>query len=188
MTATATFDSFNRGQSVTSPLTYHADGSRTFEWDAADPLVAINYNGTSDRSEFTYKGLSRRVKSVEKTGGTVISEQRLVWNGLSIAEQRDAANAVTKRFYDGGVQTIGACRTRRITPAAARKASRRIRQRGGVFRDSGGGRCRRFGGRPGKTGRSCRSRLRRRLRRECAGGARGRGPRSGRGAGCCGSG
>src|SRR5712691_3372118 len=45
------------------------DGSkRTFEWDGANRLVAINYTGTTNRSEFTYDGLSRLAKIVEKTG------------------------------------------------------------------------------------------------------------------------
>jgi RHS repeat-associated protein len=44
-----------------------ADPSRTYEWDAADRLIAINYPAVSGmRSEFTYDGLSRRVKIVEK--------------------------------------------------------------------------------------------------------------------------
>ncbi len=44
-----------------------ADPSRTYEWDAADRLVAINYPAVpSMRTEFTYDGLGRRVKIVEK--------------------------------------------------------------------------------------------------------------------------
>ena len=50
-------------------LTYDFNGSlvndgltRTFEWDGANRLVAIN-TGTTNRSEFTYDGLSRCAKS-----------------------------------------------------------------------------------------------------------------------------
>src|SRR2546423_1573878 len=44
-----------------------ADPFRTYEWDAANRLVAINYLGIAGaRTEFTYDGLSRRVKIVEK--------------------------------------------------------------------------------------------------------------------------
>lgn len=43
-----------------------ADPSRTYEWDAANRLTAINYPGLSTRTEFTYDGLGRRVKIVEK--------------------------------------------------------------------------------------------------------------------------
>lgn len=44
-----------------------ADPFRTYEWDAANRLVAINYLAIpTARTEFTYDGLSRRVKIVEK--------------------------------------------------------------------------------------------------------------------------
>ena len=95
-------------------LTYDLNGnliddgsSRTFEWDAANRLLAINYTGTSNRSEFTYDGLGRRVKIVEKNGNTVTNTKQFVWNGSSIAEERDASNVVTRRFYSQGEQ-IGA--------------------------------------------------------------------------------
>ena len=44
-----------------------ADVDRTYEWDAANRLIAINYPAVPTlRSEFTYDGLGRRVKIVEK--------------------------------------------------------------------------------------------------------------------------
>jgi RHS repeat-associated protein len=45
-----------------------ADPARTYEWDAANRLTAINYiNIPGTRTEFTYDGLGRRVKISEKT-------------------------------------------------------------------------------------------------------------------------
>jgi RHS repeat-associated protein len=44
-----------------------ADSGHTYEWDAANRLTAINYTGKNSRSEFTYDGLNRRVKIVEKS-------------------------------------------------------------------------------------------------------------------------
>jgi len=43
--------------------------------------VAINYTGFTTRSEFTYDGLSRMVKIVERTGGTINSTRKFVWVG-----------------------------------------------------------------------------------------------------------
>src|SRR5437773_2776980 len=43
-----------------------ADPSRTYEWDAANRLTAINYPAIVARTEFTYDGLGRRVKIVDK--------------------------------------------------------------------------------------------------------------------------
>jgi RHS repeat-associated protein len=44
-----------------------ADAWRTYEWDAANRLTAINYPPIGDRTEFTYNGAGQRVKIVEKT-------------------------------------------------------------------------------------------------------------------------
>ncbi len=83
-------------------------GRQTFEWDAASRLTAINYTGTNKRSEFSYDGKGRRVKIVEKTGTTVTSDRRYLWDGLAIAEERDASNAVTRRFFAEGEQVLSA--------------------------------------------------------------------------------
>jgi len=56
------------------------------------------------RSEFTYNGLSQRVKIVEKDNGSVTSAKNLVWVGSEIGEERDASNNVTKRYYAQGAQ------------------------------------------------------------------------------------
>lgn len=82
------------------------DGEKTYEWDAADRLTAINYTGTAKRSEFIYDGLSRRVKIVEKDGAVTTSHKRFLWDVTEIVEERDAANAVTKRYFSQGFQTL----------------------------------------------------------------------------------
>jgi RHS repeat-associated protein len=79
-----------------------AGSTRTYQWDAANRLTAIN-NGTAS-SLFTYDGLGRRVKIVEETSGTVTSTKQLVWVGGDIAEERNASDTVTKRFYPQGEQ------------------------------------------------------------------------------------
>lgn len=99
--------------SVTGParsLTYDAngnltgDGVKTYEWDAENRLTAV-IQGTN-RSEFTYDGLGRRVQIVEKLNGSITSTKRFLWCGLEICEERDAAGAVTKRFLSQGVQEL----------------------------------------------------------------------------------
>ena len=81
-------------------------GTRTFEWDAANRLVAVNYTGFTTRSEFTYDGLSRVVKIVEKTGATINSTRKFVWYGQEKLEFRDVADAVTQRNFKQG-QHVG---------------------------------------------------------------------------------
>jgi RHS repeat-associated protein len=78
------------------------DGTRTFEWDPLDRLTAVT-SGTH-RSEFTYNGLSQRVKIVEKDNGAVTSTRNLIWCFAEICEERDANNNVTKRYYPQGMQ------------------------------------------------------------------------------------
>jgi RHS repeat-associated protein len=79
------------------------DGARTFEWDAENRLVALN-QGTL-RSEFTYDGKGRRIRIIEKSGGSVTSDRRFLWCDDTICEERDGGgSAVTKRFFGQGVQ------------------------------------------------------------------------------------
>ncbi len=87
-----------------------SDGTRTFEWDAEDQLVAIS-QGTR-RTEFTYDGFWRRVRIVERENSSIISEQRFVWAGNEIAERRDGTGTtVNARLYRHGLQENGAARS-----------------------------------------------------------------------------
>jgi RHS repeat-associated protein len=77
----------------------------TYEWDAANRLVAIN-NGTH-RSEFQYDGFDRRVRILEKDAGVTNSDQRLLWSGLGLVEERDGTGGVvTKRHFRTGDQVL----------------------------------------------------------------------------------
>ena len=104
------------GSGAGQTLTYDPNGNqlsdgagKTYEWDAANRLTAINYTGTNQRTELYYDGMWRRIRIVEKSGGTATSDKRLLWaqGGLQPIEERDASNAVTKRFYAQGEQIGG---------------------------------------------------------------------------------
>jgi len=95
--------------STNRTLTYDLNGnltndgsSRTFEWDAANRLVAVNYTGTTTRSEFTYDGLSRVVKVLEKNGANTTSTIKFVWCEMEKCEERSAGNAVTLQTFPQG--------------------------------------------------------------------------------------
>jgi YD repeat-containing protein len=100
------------GSSVTP--TYDDDGNLTsngngqsYTWDALNELTTITYTGGAT-SNFTYDALGRRIAIVEKnSGGTVTNTKQFVWVGESIAEERDASDAVTKRFFPQGEQVSG---------------------------------------------------------------------------------
>lgn len=114
--ATTTTSTPNNVNEITSQsggtnrtLTYDLNGSvisdgskRTFEWDGANRLTAVNYTGTTNRSEFCYDGLSRLVKIVEKSGTKIKSTRKIVWCGMEKCEFRDANDAVTTFVYPHG--------------------------------------------------------------------------------------
>ncbi len=86
-----------------------ADATRSYEWDAADRLTAIVLG--SHRSEFTYDGLSRRVRITERDNGVVTSDHQVVWCGGAVCEERAISSGgatVTKRFF---AQAAVTCRT-----------------------------------------------------------------------------
>jgi RHS repeat-associated protein len=111
VTPVYTIDNVN--QITNTGYTHDVDGNMTndgvhgFEWDAANRLTAIVYPGDAGRSEFSYDGLGRRVQIVEKDGyGSVQRTSKFVWDGMTIAEERDKYNNVVKRFLPEGVQVL----------------------------------------------------------------------------------
>ncbi len=86
--------------------TYNGNG-QTYTWDAENELTTITYTGGAT-SNFTYDALGRRLSIIEKnSGGSVTSTKQFVWVGRWITEERDASNAVTKRFFAQGEQISG---------------------------------------------------------------------------------
>ncbi|PYM13244.1 MAG: hypothetical protein DME18_09465 [Verrucomicrobia bacterium] len=94
--------SYNVLNELTS-ITNDSHPSRTYEWDAENRLVALNLG--THRTEFTYDGLDRRIRIVEKENGATVSDRRYVWCETDLCEERDAAGGnVLKRFDAFGVQ------------------------------------------------------------------------------------
>jgi RHS repeat-associated protein len=83
-----------------------SDGARTFEWDGANRLTAVNQG--SHRSEFSHDGWGHRVRIVEKDSGAVTSDRRFLWCGTTLCEERDASGAgVVRRFFAQGMEDGG---------------------------------------------------------------------------------
>lgn len=81
------------------------DGTRTFEWDARNQLVAVA-EGTH-RSEFTYDGFQRRVRIVELDSSVVVSDTRFVWCDSIICEERAANGTTVLRRPFGSGEEVG---------------------------------------------------------------------------------
>lgn len=111
--ATAVFEVDQLG--ATTSFAYDAngnltsDGARGFEWDARNQLVAVTVG--THRSEFTYDGLQRRVRMVEKENGVTQSDAHVLWCEAAICEERAAdGTPVTRRAFGLGEQIAGAAR------------------------------------------------------------------------------
>jgi RHS repeat-associated protein len=84
-----------------------SDSTLTYGWDAANRLTTINYPSGA-HSTFAYDGQGRRVLIIETgSSGGVTSTKNLVWEGMTIAEEKNASGTVTKRYFGQGVQLSG---------------------------------------------------------------------------------
>jgi hypothetical protein len=78
-----------------------ANGTRTFEWNGLNQLVAVEIN--QDRVEFGYNGALQRATRVSKQNDVVQSEFNAVWcDGQTCEEQYVGANPWTRRLLNGG--------------------------------------------------------------------------------------
>jgi RHS repeat-associated protein len=78
-----------------------SDGTRSFEWDAENRLVAVVIG--THRSEFVYDELGRRVEILEKDSNVMSSDKKYLWDGEAITEERDSTGALaTRKFYAQG--------------------------------------------------------------------------------------
>jgi RHS repeat-associated protein len=86
-----------------------SDGTRTFEWDARNQLVAVTVG--THRSEFSYDGERRRVGVIEKENGVTQSDNKVVWCDQEICEERAAdGTTVTRRVFERPEQAAGVAR------------------------------------------------------------------------------
>jgi RHS repeat-associated protein len=83
-----------------------SDGTRTFEWDGSNQLLAVTAG--THRSEYAYDGQQRRVHVAEKVSGVLQSEAYLVWCGTRICEERASdGTTVVRRAFEQGEQVGG---------------------------------------------------------------------------------
>ena len=89
-------------------VNYNANGNmsnngdgQTYTWDAENRLIQIT-RGT-ETTEFTYDGLGRRVRIIEKDNGTETANNWYVWDGTQIVEKRnDTGGSWRQRYYSEG--------------------------------------------------------------------------------------
>ena len=82
-----------------------SDGTRTFEWDARNQLLAASA-GTL-RSEFSYDGRQHRVQFVQKENAIVQSDTKMLWCQNSACEERGSGGTVVRRSFTHSDQVDG---------------------------------------------------------------------------------
>ena len=73
-----------------------SDGTRTFEWDARNQLVAVNVG--TQRSEFGYDGAGRKSLLEARESGISVDVEKAVFDGSRLAEIRAASDTVRRRI------------------------------------------------------------------------------------------
>ncbi|MFC7335848.1 RHS repeat domain-containing protein [Haloferula chungangensis] len=74
---------------------------RSFEWDGADRLKAVNWG--AQRIEWTYSAMGQKVS--ESVNGTL--SRKFHWDGVELLLQRSAAGVIEKKFYGDGELRVG---------------------------------------------------------------------------------
>jgi RHS repeat-associated protein len=103
-TATAQYGIYTEGPNQ-SGLTYDlngnmtSDGTNTYQWDAENRLVQINYPGTGNYSQFSYDGVARNVQTLEYSAGSLTLTKQFVWCGENRCEQRNASSSISAQFF-----------------------------------------------------------------------------------------
>jgi RHS repeat-associated protein len=83
-----------------------SDGTNSYQWDAENRLIQINYPGTGNNSQFTYDGLGHCVEIVETSGGSATGTNQFVWCDDERCEARNASGTITAQYFSQG-ETIG---------------------------------------------------------------------------------
>ncbi|MBP9092306.1 hypothetical protein KBI23_14855 [bacterium] len=82
-----------------------SNGTETYAWDAENRLVKITYPGSGNYSQILYDASGIKGQITETVASVITSTKQFVNSGSRICEERDASNAVTKKFCYLG-QTI----------------------------------------------------------------------------------
>ena len=105
--------SYTSTNAITSG-TYDANGSptslggATYTWDSANRLASATVGSTT--STFTYDGLSRLVRIVDKKDGSVVADRAFTWCGAERCAAHDnlqSGSPVVTRYFREGVVNAG---------------------------------------------------------------------------------
>jgi RHS repeat-associated protein len=88
--------------------TLSGDGTRTYNWDAENRLVEIDYVGSTAKTNFSYDGVGHRIVAVETDAGGGTTTTRYLWCGANICQTRDGSdNALRRDLAEGEYDVSG---------------------------------------------------------------------------------
>ncbi|MGD9680433.1 MAG: RHS repeat domain-containing protein [Candidatus Obscuribacterales bacterium] len=110
-TASASHQVFANSGSSASPTfddngNMTSDGTNTYEWDAENRLIKINYPGSQNNSQFTYDALGRNTMIVEVSGGSTTGTKQFVWCSSDRCEIRDQAGIAAVQLFSRGQKVL----------------------------------------------------------------------------------
>lgn len=79
-----------------------SDGTNTYEWDAENRLIKINYPGIGNSSNLRHDCLGRVATVNEIEAGVLGLARQLVWCDEKCKEIRDGSGTVVSKCFDGG--------------------------------------------------------------------------------------
>jgi RHS repeat-associated protein len=84
-----------------------SDGTNTYQWDAENRLIQINYPGTGNYSGLTYDAYGQLSKVVEVTNNEVVASTQLVIGLEGLSESRNSTGSLIGQLFNFGQLTNG---------------------------------------------------------------------------------
>lgn len=79
-----------------------SDGTYTYERDAENRLIKINYPGIGNNSKFGYDPKGQNVQIAETKMSALVSNSEIIWSRGERCESRDAMNGASSKYFSRG--------------------------------------------------------------------------------------
>ncbi|MBL8084254.1 MAG: RHS repeat-associated core domain-containing protein [Candidatus Obscuribacter sp.] len=76
-----------------------SDGTNTYEWDAENRLIKINYPGSGNYTSLMSDNSGRCTRISEYFSGILSADKQFLWTWLGVEEERDGIGAVSRSLF-----------------------------------------------------------------------------------------
>jgi RHS repeat-associated protein len=84
-----------------------SDGTNTYQWDAENRLIQVNYPGSGNNSKFNYDSYGLLVGVIETAAGIVSSTKQFVMSFETMCEARNASGTLIAQYFPRGENLSG---------------------------------------------------------------------------------